>query len=95
MAKRTVVHALYSWTDEDGLPRMALRGEEVELGGKELERAERFGAVVEGDLPAAEGGFPEGGPVVAPVLPVDPAEAGKLLDEKKPAARKPAAGDKG
>lgn len=84
MAKRTVVHALYSWTDADGTPRMALRGQEVDLSGGELERAERLGAVQDGPLVL-------GAPVVEPAPPVAAADAGKLLE--KPAARKPAAKD--
>lgn len=69
--KRTVVHALLTYSDENGHELMALRGQEVELGDEELERAERFGAVVEGPLPAAPGA-----PVLEPVtvaLPADPA----------------------
>jgi hypothetical protein len=63
--ERTVRVALLSYRDENGLDRIAMRGQ------KELERAERLGAVVEGDL--------EDGPaatVAQPQPPVDPAVAG-------------------
>ncbi len=82
MSKRTVVHALYSWIDSDGVPKMALRGEEVELSGGELERAERLGAVTE-DLLSGAATVPQ------PEPPVAAADAGKLLEEPaaKPTAR--------
>lgn len=86
MAKRTVVHALYSWIDADGVPHMALRGEEIELSGAELERADKLGAVSEDGVDLSPG------PVLQPAPPVAAADAGKLLDApaEKP-ARRPAA----
>lgn len=83
------MHALYSWTDSGGVPKMALRGDEVELSGDELERAERLGAVTEDPLPDG------GATVPQPTPPVATAEAGKLLDApaEKPARRPTAAKD--
>jgi hypothetical protein len=78
MAERTVSHAMLSYHDKDGLPRMALRGEKVQLEGDELARAERLGAVVEGDLdqppvPAA----------TAPRPPTDPGASDVDLDAEE------------
>lgn len=81
MSKRTVAHALFTYQDEKGGQRMALRGQEIELSGDELKRAEELGAVVDGDLDG-----PTGGPVVAPTPPVDPEVAGELTEDGKKAA---------
>lgn len=89
MSKRTVSHALFTYSDDKGLPRMALRGQEIELTGDELRRAEELGAVVEGPL---EDGVHT--PVIEPKLPVDPAVAGELNEAGKKAVEvdeKPAA----
>jgi len=50
MAKRIVRHALFSYRNADGVKLTAFRGQEIDLDGKELERAERLQAVVEGEL---------------------------------------------
>jgi hypothetical protein len=73
---------MLSYRDNDGQPRMALRGEKVDLEGDELTRAEELGAVVTGELdqppvPAA----------TAPRPPTDPGASGVDLEaeERQPA----------
>jgi hypothetical protein len=50
---RVVKHAVFSFVDPKGVYRLAVRGDEIEIDGDELARAERFDAVVESaaDLP--------------------------------------------
>ena len=52
---RIVRHALFAYTDTEGIRRFALRGKQVELSEKDLARGELFGAFEdEGAGPGAE-----------------------------------------
>lgn len=68
----TVRVALLTYKDADGHARTALRGQQVELEGSELERALSLDAVTDGEVEPAPG------PVREPILPVDPQDAGAL-----------------
>lgn len=74
---RIVRHALFTYRDEQGLERTALRGQTVELTDAELERAERLEAVAaedDTDVLAAS-------PVVAPLTPDEVLAAGAQADD--------------
>lgn len=74
---RIVRHALFTYRDEQGLERTALRGQTVELTDDELERAERLEAVAaedDTDVLAAS-------PVVAPLTPDEVLAAGAQADD--------------
>jgi hypothetical protein len=69
---------MLSYRDPSGQPRMALRGEKVDLEGDGLTRAEELGAVVTGELdqppvPAA----------TAPRPPTDPGASGVDLEAEE------------
>jgi hypothetical protein len=85
VSEHIVNHALVFYVDEAGLQRTAMRGDRIELSAAEASRLGKLGAVVD---PGEDAPIPQAS-VPPPAPPVDPAEAGKLLDEK-PAARKPA-----
>lgn len=88
MAERTVAHALLNYQDSKGRRRMALRGAKVQLEGEELERAERIGAVVEGELDRP--------PVPAATAPRPPSEApaaSEVPDDEQPDTEATAAAD--
>lgn len=46
MPRRTVEHALFNYVDSDGVARMALRGESIELSAEASARGDQLGALV-------------------------------------------------
>lgn len=46
MATRVVRHAVFAFVDPEGVNRLALRGQTIEIDGDELARGERFEALV-------------------------------------------------
>lgn len=74
---RIVRHALFTYRDEQGLERTALRGQTVELTDEELERAERLEAVA----PEDDTDVLAVSPVVAPLTPDEVLAAGAQADD--------------
>lgn len=94
--KRTVVHALFTYRDSDGVQQTALRGQTVELTDEELKRAERLEAVGPEQAPielrAEE-------TVRQPLPPTEVLAVGEQADDvekpEKPAARRTSTASKG
>lgn len=85
MGKHTVRAALHTYRTSDGKSRMARRGDEIELDGDELERAQRLGAITDEEIE------PPAGPVREPLPPIDPADAGALPGDEQ--VERPTASD--
>lgn len=51
--ERVVRHAVFAYTDADGVYCTALRGDKIQIGGAELERGERFGVFFDDEDEAA------------------------------------------
>jgi hypothetical protein len=83
MAEKVVAHALFDYVDPDGVRRVALRGQTIEVDGDSLARGEEHGAFevpgpTEEPAAPAEATGPETSPPGAvPPAPVPPAEVGE------------------
>lgn len=75
--ERTVRHAMFEYVDEHGQRRYALRGDTVHLTAGEVERGDRFGALVPegGQLTGLGVEAPAPAPVDTPVADVEPLAA--------------------